>query len=42
MDQTAREQISYNVVASLWYRESLPTVQGKTDQLQLLIKEAEK
>ena len=36
MDQTAREEISDNVVASLWFRESLPTVQAKTDQHQLL------
>ena len=28
MDQTMREEISDNVVASLWYGEWLPAIQG--------------
>ena len=35
MDQTMRKEISYNVVASLWYREWLPAIERELTRLQI-------
>ena len=35
MDQTTRKEISYNVAASLWYREWLPAIERELTRLQI-------